>query len=159
MLGFLYLKSIYQQRKLTPKMSEMLWRKLIFYPKPPRFLNFNDKFFSGCFPANSRSLSQSSEPETSKPNSGASGKWGYFCKYPVFLLKMTKFMLKLLKTETYLVLFKERNPKQVEFTAKACTTSCLTHNRFMWLCCNWKFLLTILFSKKKKERRCLYMKV
>lgn len=147
MLGFLYKRSIHQQRKLTSKKREMLWRKLIFYPKPPWFPNSNDKFYSGCHPANSGSLSHSSEPRNTQLST--SGKRGYFWKYPVFLFKMTKFILKLLTTETYLALFKERKAKHVALTAKACTTSCLTHNRFMKLCWNWKFLLTILFFKER----------
>lgn len=114
-----FIKVVYiNKRKLTSKKSEMLWRKLIFYHKPPWFPNFNDKFYSGCYPANS-----GSEPETSKPNSAPQAS-KIISENTQHFLKMTKFMLKLLKTETYLVLFKERKPKHVEFTTKACTNQC-----------------------------------
>lgn len=55
----------------------MLWRKLIFYPKPPWFPNFNDKFYSGCYPANSvRVTVPQQQAKDIQTQLSPSGKWG-----------------------------------------------------------------------------------
>lgn len=136
-----FIKVVYtNKRKLTSKKSEMLWRK------PPWFPSLNDKFYSGCYPANS-----GSEPETSKPNSAPQASEVISENTQHFFLKMTKFMLKLLKTETYLVLFKERKPKHVEFTTKACTNQCSQQIHVVIL----KMAIPTHYFIFKKRGRCL----